>query len=432
MTIEEFALGIILGLITNVIQQGIDYTRLSFFEQRKIKQRVENAVAEVVEPLLPFLTNEGVAEDKQRRLLETCADELKVFTQNPSLLFEGSLNGQKLFDQLYDKKSLPETVVEDGLKEVYTLLFPRIAELLCKIPAAMKEWENLAWIENYRRLDDLIAQLRALFNRVDALATQPAREADATLTRVRRALIQKIGLKLDITGLRGDQPSSGILGDFFVHPQINETLADKDQKPHSVGQASEAFAQFVQAQYRCILIGMGGMGKSTWTKWLQREVLNADWGGLGVRVELRALEANALPSLHDLVREAAGSHLAEELTTERIGYWLDRGEVVFILDGFDEIAPSARDVVYQWIVELCAAARGCPVLVTSRPLTTNHLDRQDVAWSCWMIEPFDTPRIVDYIERWYRHAPLLSDIARTVDAPVLAAEWRIYCSSNIR
>ena len=105
-----------------------------FFEQRRIKRRVEDATAEVVEPLLTFLSNEGVSEDKQRRLIQTCIDELQPFTKRPERLFQGSLDGQKIFDELYAGRELPQTVTEDGLRDVYTLLFPRIATLLCRIP----------------------------------------------------------------------------------------------------------------------------------------------------------------------------------------------------------------------------------------------------------------------------------------------------------
>jgi hypothetical protein len=81
-------------------------------------------------------------------------------------------------------------VIEDGVKEVYTLLCPRIATLLCKMPAAVKDWESAAWSEEFRRLDELASQMRTLFGTVDQLAAQPTREADDTLTAARRTLAQ--------------------------------------------------------------------------------------------------------------------------------------------------------------------------------------------------------------------------------------------------
>jgi len=315
-------------------------------------------------------------------------------------------------------------VIEDGVKEVYILLCPRVAEILCKVPAAMKEWETLAWADNYRRLDDLVSQLRALFNKVDALERKTENVADETLNRVRRSLTQRIGLEMDITGLRADQPQSGKLAEFFVHPAIQEMIPNPQGNPKVLTNAADVFAQFIGPDHKNVIIGVGGAGKSTWSKWLQRETLNVEAGGFGVRVELRAYSNKPLPSLHDLVRETAGVHLAEELTNEVIARWLEGQMLVFILDGFDEVALSERETVYDWMTALRLAARRCPIILTSRPLTTDHLERTDLFNARWSMEPFDEPRIIEYIGRWYAHAPLLPDAERAVDAEGLAAQWQ--------
>jgi predicted NACHT family NTPase len=421
----QLALDLIINLLAGVIQEGVSYKALPFFERRKIERRIEDAIAEVVEPLLPFLAQEKIPEDKQRRLIETCVDELRPLTQNPERLFQGSLDGQKIFEELYANRDLPQVVGEDDLKDIYTLLCPRIATLLCKIPAAVKDWENEAWSENYRRLDEITTQLRKLFSIVDELATSPSRQADEILLIVRRSLAQKVRLELDLTGLRADRPLAGKFDDFFVHPEIKEITQDENKQPQVVGTPDDSFTQFTHRHRQAVVVGPPGAGKSTWAKWLQRETLTTRWAGISVRVELRRFSGEQLLSLHDLVRETAGKHLAEDLTAERIGHWLNAKQVIFILDGFDEIRPSERDKVYEWIVDLRSAARDCPFVLTSRPLTTDHLDRfLDAGWQGWTIEPFDEPRIVDYIQRWYAHTPLLPEDNRAIDAEELATSWR--------
>src|SRR5215216_2175134 len=140
MEFGEFALSIIIELLGGAIQAVVGYTTLPYFARRRIERRVEDATAEVVEPLLPFLSQERIPEDKQRRLIQTCVEELRPLTNKPELLFQGSLNGQKIFDDLYANRDLPRVIIEDGLKDIYTLLCPRIATLLCRIPAAVKDW----------------------------------------------------------------------------------------------------------------------------------------------------------------------------------------------------------------------------------------------------------------------------------------------------
>ncbi|WP_235006745.1 NACHT domain-containing protein, partial [Calothrix rhizosoleniae] len=430
--LAQFTLGIITNLLSSVIYDSVNHSKLQYFQRWKIEKRVEYTVEyatmEIVEPLLQFLTNEKVSEDKQRRLIETCVEELRPLTEQPEQLFQGSLNGQKIFEDLYTNRDLPEVVIEDGLKDVYTLLCPRIATLLCKIPAAVKDWESEAWSENFRRFDEITTQLRTLFNKVDELAALPSKEADGTLTIVRRTLAQKLGLELDITGLRADRPLHGKFDDFFVHPQITEQIKSNANKKQAkvIGETQESFELFTQKHHWAIIIGQPGAGKSTWAKWLQREALSNRWTGICVRFELRRFSNEEhLLSLHELIREPAGQHLAEDLTPNRISEWLKAKQVVFILDGFDEIRPSRRDQVYDWIVDLSSAVRNCPFILTSRPLTTDHLERLSSRWQSWTIEPFDEPRIIDYIQRWYKYTRLLlENNHHEVDAKALAEKWQ--------
>ncbi len=427
MGFAEFTIGIITNLLSSVIYE-VTKSQLDPFKRRKIQRKIEDAIDEVVKPLLPFLENEHIAEDKQRRLIEACAEEIRPLTTEPDKLFKGSLNGQKIFDDLYRDKNLPEVVIEDGLKDVYTILFPRIATIICKIPATVKDWESEAWSENFCRLDDLANDLGTLFQKVDELATSADRNADALLTKVRQAVSQKIGLELDITGLRGNKPTTGKFDDFFVHPLIEEAIrTEEEAKKRSVRvleNGNDSYTQLTLAKRRSIIIGQPGMGKSTEAKWLQRKALSSTCDGLCVRVELRRFSAtDKLLSLHDLIRDTAGQHLAEELTIDRISQWVNNTKVIFILDGFDEIRPSDRDRIYEWICDLGIAAPSCPILVTSRPLTTDHLDRFDRNWLHWNIFPFDRNRIIDYIQRWYQHTPLLADANREIDPLELADAW---------
>ena len=425
MELGQFTLDLIINLLASVIYDSVDDKGLGFFERRRIHRRVEDATAEVVEPLLPFLAREKIPEDKQRRLIQTCVDELKPLTKKPEQLFQGSLDGQKIFEELYASRELPQTVLEDDLKDVYTLLCPRIATLLCKIPAAVRDWENEAWSENYKRLDELSVQLRKLFSTVDELVASPALISDETLSIVRRSLAQKVRLELDLTGLRADSPLTGKFENFFVHPEIKEKQIEGVDYSKVIGSKEESLFFFTQPNQQNLLVGPAGAGKSTWVKWLQRETLTTQWDGMSVRVELRRFSKDSLLSVHELIRETAGKHLAEEITAERISHWLKQKQVIFILDGFDEIRPSERDEICDWIIELKLAARECPFIVTSRPLTTDHLERLLTAGlNNWTVEPFDKLRIIDYIQRWYTYTPLLPDDNRTIDADALAANWR--------
>jgi hypothetical protein len=420
--IEEFALGAVASLVASAVSSSSSFAALSYLKRKKIGNRVENATAEVIEPLLPFLANEGLKEEQQQLLFRICTDELRPFTVDSRPLFSGSLDGQKIFDKLYAANELPQAITDEGLENIYSLLCPRVATLLCRIPAAVKDWEANAWTENFSRLDEIAADLRQLFVKLDAADQQLAEVTSGVLADVRRSLAQKVSMNLDLTGLRADKPIAGKFSDFFVHPELERIHNKPPNSNESVGSEQEAVQQFSKRGTRAVVSGAPGSGKSTWTRWLQKELLVSSWSGLALRVELRGLAADSLPSVHYLIREQVTVHLKEELTSERVREWIEAGQLVLLLDGFDEIAPASRKAVQVWLKELAAVLKSCPVVLTSRPLTTDHLETLPKEWLRWEIKPFDKERIISYIQRWYAHTPLLADSGEKPKPESLAAQ----------
>lgn len=419
--IEEFALGVIVSLVANALSSAAGFAGLPYFKQQKIRRRVEIATAEVVEPLLPFLSNEGLSELQQKLLFKTCTDELRPFTSNSEPLFSGSLDGQKIFDDMYAGRELPQAIRDEELESIYGLLCPRIATLLCRIPAAVRDWEANVWTENFSRLDAIAAELRHLFVKLDAVDHRFTGSTSDVLAVARRSLAQRVSMNLDLTGLRADAPVAGKMGDFFVHPQIDRI--ENNQTAESIGSGDESVVRFTKAGTLGVIFGAPGAGKSTWTRWLQQALLTSDWPGVAVRVELRNLSADALPSVYDLTRQGVTVHVVEQLTVELIQAWIRDRRVVFLLDGFDEISPAHRRPMVDWIVEMATVLHPCPVLITSRPLTTNHLEGMFSKWLRWHIKPFDEKRILDYIQRWYAHMPLLIDSGETPSPEFLTDQF---------
>ena len=161
----------IFSVIINIISSAIYDQRnsLTHLQKNKVQDRVKAAVNKVVRPALLSLEHEGVPRDRQLRLLETCTKELGSLIENPKALLEGSLNGQKTFEHVYQRRSLPQVVVEDGLQDIYALIYPRVATLLCSVAVATESWEVEAWSENFRRLDKVVGQIEDLFSKIDAI-----------------------------------------------------------------------------------------------------------------------------------------------------------------------------------------------------------------------------------------------------------------------
>lgn len=427
---EEAIMTWVLELVLETVKARVEYTSESYFLRLRINNQITNAVAQVIEPLLPFLKKEGLDEEKQRLLVDTCILEMRELLKEPARLFEGSLNGAKLFQQMYAGRQYPEAIRDEGLEGIYERLGPQIGSLLCEIPFVVNEWKLAKWQEDYRRLDELALQLRKFFESFDAEKKTAVRESDDVLRRLLQALELRERMQVDLAGLRSEQPLIGKLAQMFIHPELTNVVRPKaspdDDGPTTLRLENEAQAldHFLCNGRRAILTGPPGSGKSTWTKWLQRQAWGDKWHRAAIRIELRRLATGELPSYMKVLCDAAGPNLAVELSPDRVRGWVKSGRLAFLLDGFDELPLDRRDDLRQWIQELSNEVGQCPVVVTSRPITSNHLENFAAQWERFSVGEFDLRRIVDYIRAWYEHAPRLADTERTVNAESLAETWQ--------
>lgn len=394
----------------------------AFLTRRRIESRVDDSIAQVVEQLLPFFESEHLSDHQRQVLISNCTHELSEIIEDPREIFAASLDGQKVFDRRYTTRRLPQGIRDEGLEDLYAMVFPQIANLVCIYPPAIEQWRIEGYKEGFRRLDDIATTLGGVANKLDQLTSKESETADVLLTRVRQSLAQRVEFLLDLTGLRGDRPDAVPLEKCFIAPELLRRT--KDEKEIRISEASDVRKEFSCERVRAIVIGPPGSGKSTWSRWVQREQLMNGEPRLAVLVRLRELiKTHKLPSHHQLVRDAAGTHLSEEIDPNVCRKWCKLGTITFILDGFDEVPTNQRDGVLSWIKDLSTAAENAGLILTSRPLTSNHLAKLSVKWLRWEITPFDQPRITDYISKWYAHAPLLAEKQRDVDAEELARRW---------
>lgn len=112
------------------------------------------------------------------------------------------------------------------------------------------------------------------------------------------------------------------------------------------------------------------------------------------------------------------------MDAKQIRQWLKKGLVAFVFDGFDEVIIENRQAFLDWICDIQISVDCCPVILTSRPLTSGHLKQLDEKWHKWQLEPFDKARIVEYIQRWHTHTPLSLDAENKIEPTKLVETWQ--------
>lgn len=437
--VSELAFDFVKQLVFSVVSTRIKESVGDFFKRRRIERKIEDAIAQVVEPIVGFLRNEHIGDGQRELLLRECHDALTPLLDQPDELYRGSLDGHKLFAARFpSKKRFPQAIRDERLEHVFEMLMPQMAAILCRLPAVVEDWKLEKWREDYRRLDSIAHDLGAVIAKIDTMASRGEHESERLFRRVHRTLVQRVRLQMDITGLRANEPLSGAFEAMFVEPLV---ISNRDFRRRFARRNTKKSVitkhTILAHRQRHRIFGPPGSGKSTWARWLELQASDTDERQLPVRIVLRSLARESRwPSWQELLRETAGPHLSEEMTTEHLRRWVDAGRVLWILDGFDEVGVDQRDLVRVWLVALSDAVDACPLVVTSRPLSTAHLDELDnpdklddldefeKRWQTGTIQEFDADRIADYIERWYQYRPRLNDeVERPVDAQALMTTW---------
>jgi hypothetical protein len=410
-------------LIMEAIKKGAAAGVTNLITRAKISGALDLCVARVIEPLDTFFSHEGLDERRQEILALACTDELRPLLAEPARLFESSLDGQRVFDDLYTARPLPQAVRDEGMEHAYRMVFPRIAHMLCQYPPLFDLWKAEGWREDFKRLDELSEALSDIGKRVDAISARSGLTPEDLLTRVRQGLLQRVSFTVDLTGLRADKPITARPEDMFVIPVIRERKHTEAKRKQILLETSEDHLDYFLGRKRqSVIDGPPGAGKSTWSQWIQLQGMTTG-PVLVVVVRLRKFAATCPPFI-ELLKEELGGNWAAEVDANLLRRWIDAGAVAAIFDGFDEVAPAERDVVTKWILELARYLFPCPMILTSRPLTTDHVNALPKEWKRFDLLPFDEGRIIDYITRWYKHASLIKDTERIIDAAHLASVWR--------
>jgi hypothetical protein len=417
-------IAVIEKLVISAISKATSYAAQDFFQRRRVERAVETAAANVAETLVSFFASERVTEDLQYLLLEECRLALQPVVEDPSALFVGSLNGQRIFDDMFARGSIPSSVSEPGARALFEMVFVRIASVLCLVPAAVRDWEANAWKENYRRLDAMVAELKSVFDRVDAINTRLAGDVGSNVATLCKYLAQREAVEIDITGLRSDHAVHKTMEEMFVHPELSRSWDDRHAHfVEMLAMDNEYVTAFVSRGYRAVVYGAPGSGKSTWSRWLHRLALSELWDGLVIRIELKGIDFDQAPSVLALLRGAVGINFAEVVDADFLTGLVNSAKLALILDGFDEIGAAKRERALAWVHEVEAFLQKCSITITSRPLATDHLARLGKHWLKWVVEPFDVDRIVEYITKWYSTTELV-DGTVAPDAVQLAEQWR--------
>lgn len=413
----------LLAILGDLVWTTVKGEFKDLFKKKRVEMRVEGqikeCIGELADSLDPFFRDEKLGESAKITLVDTCAAELKPLLKDPAKLLHGALDGKTIYRQLYPEDRHPPAIENEQLGVFYAQLFPRVAHLVCRIPGVVAKWEKEVWSEHFRQMIDLREDVARVEKRVEEAGAAARGEDDDLFLRLRKNAALEIALKVDITSLHDRDIKGARLEEIFVAPDLTRTV---NKKTAYASKPEEVVASFLSGSARSIIMGSPGSGKTTWAVWLETLALKSD-DIVPIRIRLRAEDPAKPRFIDQLIKDVAGGNLSALIEPKNLAAWVKAGRFGFIIDGFDEISPGHRDTMLRWIISLAGAAPKSPILITSRPLTTDHLDRLSREWRRWEIQPFNEPRISDYITRWYACTPAMQENEIIPVADELAKKW---------
>ena len=429
-TIGNVLLGAASSLIGARIEQALTKNATGPTKAR-IDAKITELTCVVVEPLSEYLKKEGVQSQIVEQIVESVKTSVLEFLADNKRAMELGLDVGRITG------SISENLNDDAAIQLsriyptqYDIVLRAFVQLSVQIPSLYCTWETMKFQIQFKQIDDLRDSLDQVYRTLENVSTT---------TKKDRTLLKNIcdhkaitdALKLEIHGLRNAAIPSAEAEKLFVQPCLsemsaNQILTDFDSVSTKYERYSDLNGELDAGSQILIRADAGG-GKTTYAKWLCSKLLTENSPRMGVFFELRGLRNfRDAPSLLELVKTkfTTTKSFAEQINSSILQEWCKVGQIILILDGFDEISELNRDSAVIWIDGLQKAYPGIIQLITSRNLSTKHaVDLIQNGWRNFFIQPFDPPRVEEYISRFQSHGPGIQTGAAVVNAHTLARQW---------
>ena len=429
-TIGNVLLGAASSLIGPRIEQALTKNATGPTKAR-IDAKITELTCVVVEPLSEYLKKEGVQSQIVVQIVESVKASILEFMTDNNKAMELGLDTSRIAGTISENLKGDAAIgLSRAYPTQYDIVLRAFVQLTVQIPSLFCTWETMKFQIQFKQIDDLRDSLDEAFKTLENVSV--ATQRDGTLLKNicdHKAITD--ALKLEIHGLRNAAIPSAEAEKLFVQPCLSEMNPNQIQTDFdSVLTRYERYSDLIgelDAGSQILVRADAGGGKTTYAKWLCSKFLKENPPRMGVFVELRSLtNFKDVPSLLELVKTkfTTTKSFTEQIDSPILRDWCKVGQIIVILDGFDEISEINRDSAIIWIDGLQQAYPGVIQLITSRNLSTKHaVNLIQNGWRNFSIQPFDPPRVEEYISRFQSHGPGIQTGATVVNANTLARQW---------
>ena len=349
---------------------------------------------------------------------ETVTEILSGFASLRDLLqlekvSNANVTAEEIVEDLLNSLPCPQTV-KPPYDAIYRLSLYTIVQVLTQVGPVMAEWQKLNFSSTFEMPRRIVNRLNEISSQIDSLGQSGQAGADESYEiQYRDYLLQRFH-KVEAGTVRMTTKLDVDLRELFVMPRVVERKLSKtvedaeesssvslmdltaarelyknqdiryrtvqDVEPEnneSNDKPLPTILEYVKRSTRTVIVGLPGVGKSTFFEWLQVKLASVEeqfvLGGqqaIPLLLRVRQLDLLNLPRGAALIEKATVSKDRADLMPQG---WIERqmkaGRVLFMLDGLDETEPELRDkFLLPWLFELLKQYPKCHYLISSRPV----------------------------------------------------------------
>jgi hypothetical protein len=439
MSLDEAALNIGRQIVRHAVTAWLDVRReqsqrgrdlvdllavavVDRFHRRDLARQFEQIGDEAARRLQPLYSVEfgELPENERAAALDAVVDALTGADLSDRGLFAADADAVKLAARV--RGQVPDMARRAGLNDGATALYRAVLDQSCialvSVVRRLPEFQA-------RALSELLGRTASLADDIGAvLARLPRTSLDAPRGRehdneFRRRYLELVSSELDRLDLFGVdthhfRPRTRVSVAYFSLTVTGSTRGarydrrDEDWFADRRGDTSGVRVEDALATAtRTLLRGDAGSGKTTLLQWIAVNCARggftgqlAEWNGrVPFFVRLRSYGDRQPPRPEEF---PAG--VADPILGVMPEGWVHRqlsSNGVLLVDGVDELVPSQRSRVRDWLARLVTAYPELPVVVTSRPAAASQSWLLDQDFTSLLLEPMSPNDIAEFCRRWH-------------------------------
>lgn len=390
------------------------------FHRRDLARQFEQIGDEAARRLQPLYSVEfgELPENERAAALAAVVDALTKADLSDQALFAADVDPIKLAARVRARLPASRAALSDGATALYRAVLDQSCIALVSVVRRLPEFHARAASELLGRTASLADDIGAVLARLPrtSLDAPRGREHDSEFLARYLGLVSSALDQLDLFGVDTHhfRPRTRVSVAYFSLTVTGSTRGtrydrrDEDWFADRRGDTSGVRVEDALATApRTLLRGDAGSGKTTLLQWVAVNCARggftgqlAAWNGrVPFFVRLRSYG-----DCHPPRPEEFPVGVADPIVGVMPEGWVHRqlsSNAVLLVDGVDELVPSQRARVRDWLARLVTAYPDLPVVVTSRPAAASQSWLVDQGFTALLLEPMSPSDIAEFCRRWH-------------------------------